>query len=525
MASVLAMVFLISLVSATITFTNVPTLSQTEDSFTITITSNETESVDLTSTSITEGSNEITFTPQTVSLVADTAQEVTVDYTVPTNFEFELAKTYSTTLATEGTISDTATQTVSFEETDYCSYENLGELKVKIEDINNQALDHVSKGYDDDDEWYAGSQIDIELEISNEGNDDIEDVEVTWALYTQDGEEIDDGDLSDFDVDEGDEETKEFTLTINADDLDENTEDYILYISATGEIAEGDNDGEKTCTSETESIKILIENDLVVLTDIDFPEIPEAVSCGSEVHFSADVYNIGEKDQEDVTVNLIVEELNINEIVDIGDVDSFESENLDVTLNIPEETEEKTYYLRVWVLDEDNDAYENDDDDKSYFILPFKVEGSCKVQPKAVVSASLESGGKAGKELVVRSTITNSADKLITYTVSATDYSEWADSAELDIDSFALGAGETRDVVFTFNVNKDAQGDKLFNIEVSSGTDLAVKQPVSVTIEKSGFTMTGFAISGDNWYLWGIGALNIILVIIIIVVAIRVARS
>ena len=52
-------------------------------------------------------------------------------------------------------------------------------------------------------------------------------------------------------------------------------------------------------------------------------------------------------------------------------------------------------------------------------------------------------------------------------------------------------------------------------------------QPVSFNIEEKsgGFGITGGAINSDNWYLWGIGALNVILVVIIIIVAIRIAKS
>ena len=49
-------------------------------------------------------------------------------------------------------------------------------------------------------------------------------------------------------------------------------------------------------------------------------------------------------------------------------------------------------------------------------------------------------------------------------------------------------------------------------------------QPVSVFIEKSGFDLRGI-ISESNWYLWLIAALNAVLVIIIIVVAVRIARK
>ena len=53
-----------------------------------------------------------------------------------------------------------------------------------------------------------------------------------------------------------------------------------------------------------------------------------------------------------------------------------------------------------------------------------------------------------------------------------------------------------------------------------------ISQPVSVLVEKAGFSLiTGNIVLGENWYLWGIGALNIILVLIIIIVAVRLVRK
>ncbi|MFH1889422.1 MAG: hypothetical protein ABIJ58_00900, partial [Nanoarchaeota archaeon] len=79
--------------------------------------------------------------------------------------------------------------------------------------------------------------------------------------------------------------------------------------------------------------------------------------------------------------------------------------------------------------------------------------------------------------------------------------------------------------VIKFNVKNDASGTQQFNINVYSGSDLVATQAVSVNIEsKSGFGITGLAI-GDNAALWGFGLLNIILLIIIIIVAVRVARK
>ncbi|MBA7703352.1 hypothetical protein ES703_112137 [subsurface metagenome] len=89
-----------------------------------------------------------------------------------------------------------------------------------------------------------------------------------------------------------------------------------------------------------------------------------------------------------------------------------------------------------------------------------------------------------------------------------------------------LSVGESEDVLITFNVNKDAAGkESSFDI-IFSGDASATQHVQGVTIEKSGFGfITGGIISEGNWYLWGIGALNIILIVVIVLVALRVAKK
>ncbi|MFQ5532108.1 MAG: putative S-layer protein, partial [Candidatus Nanoarchaeia archaeon] len=183
---------------------------------------------------------------------------------------------------------------------------------------------------------------------------------------------------------------------------------------------------------------------------------------------------------------------------------------------------------RLWVLNEDNDIYENEfDDEESTFDFPLNVEGGCSVEPQVAVSANLESGGQAGQELVVKATITNLGDELASYSVNAAGYTEWADSAGLDQNVVLLNAGDSVDVLITFSVKSDALGDQIFDIEIMSDNEIVAKQPVAVTISegKGRFGITGAAIFGDNTFLWVIGFLNIALVIIIILVAVRVARK
>ncbi|MBA7671526.1 hypothetical protein ES703_79684 [subsurface metagenome] len=406
---------------------------------------------------------------------------------------------------------------IVFEKTP-CEYNNLGDnLEVKI-DIS------VEEGFGDDEEWYPFDEIEVEIEVENNGPDDIDDIVVEWGLYNlETGEWVIDDEENDFNLKDGDEET--LIITFQLDDLDEfeDNEEYVFYAWATGE--DDEFDGNKTCTSDSEGIEIIIEKDFVILDDIEFSEV---VQCGAEVQILADVWNIGDDDQDDVYVVIYNKELGINEKVEIGDIDAFDDGKLDTIIEIPKDTEEKYYHLTFWVYDEDDDVYENDNDDEAEFIIPLQVEGNCVVEPQVMVTASLESGGKAGQELVVRATITNTGDELVTYDLNVEGYTDWASSAELDQNTVILDAGDSKDVLITLDVNGNVSGDKMFNIEVLSGDELIIKQPVSIFIEESGFVfpgITGKIVSRDNWHLWGIGFLNVILILAIILVAVRVMKK
>ncbi|MFQ5531423.1 MAG: putative S-layer protein, partial [Candidatus Nanoarchaeia archaeon] len=423
--------------------------------------------------------------------------------------------------------------TVVIENNELCEFNNLGN-DLKISDLEFD----VDEGFgDEDDEWFPLDRIKVEVEVENNAaNDDINDIEVEWFLFTVGGEEVMDGDESDFDLNDGDDDTVTIEFQVDPDDLDEDEEDYIFHVRATGE-HEGFDDN-NTCASDFQNIEITIEDDFVILDDIRFSE---TVSAGSELSVTADVWNVGSDDQDDVLVRVFISELGIDERVEIGDIDSLDSEPLDVTLNIPEDAENKFYTIKFQVFDEDNDLYENDkNDDESEFGEAVKVEGGVGsvggvsgvdtgARTSAIVSASLESGGQAGEELAVRVTITNTGDDITAYTLNAAGFGTWASSANLDQTALLLNAGESQDVLIEFEVKESTSGDQSFDLEVLSGNQLVVRQPVAVTVEEArggfpGITGGVIGINASNWYLWGIGALNVLLVIIIIIVAVRIAR-
>jgi len=411
-----------------------------------------------------------------------------------------------------------------------CDYNNPdNNLKIKDIDFTNNGFSHVEFG--DDDEWFPLDDIEVQIEIENNGNEKIEDITVEWGLYDTVEEQwvIDLDEEDDFNLKDG----KSETLTINfnlEDELDIDLEDlsdgdnYKFYVKAVGY----DNEAEEyICEINSEDVSIVIEDDFVVVADI---EMLETVSCDTELQISAKVWNIGDSDQEDVYVVIYNKDLGINERIEIGDVDAFDNEKLDVLVSIPSDAEEKYYSLYFWVYDEDNEVYENDhDEDEAEFVLPLNVEGNCKTTPKVVLSATLDSEAKAGKPLVIKATITNLGDTLSTFDLNVADYSSWADNFKIDYPTIVVDAGESKEVLITFDVDKKTSGEKLFNINVLSAGELVDTQQVAVTIDPAQGFFTGNVLSnlfeGDNKYISGAVILNIILIIVIIIVAVRLARK
>ena len=517
-ASILSIALLIGLASATLTISGVTELDQDGSSFSFNIASTENETVNFSLNDITNGGRTITFTaPSDITINDTVAQSITVNYNVETGFDFDFGDVFETTLTAQGTTSNAITQVFKFQESDFCLYSNPGELRVRVTDVK------VTEGFGEDDEWFPMDQIEVEIEIENKGDEDIDDIAVEWGLYSNENDEwvIEVDDLKDFNLKDGDEEVKTISFTID-DDMDVDLNDlqdgsYTIYVKATGDV--DISPSEETCTSDTEDVTIIIESDFVVLSDF---ENLDTVQCGTEFQLIADAWNIGDDDQEDVYVKVFNRELNINERIELGDIDAFEKEGFEFNFMLPDDAEEKRYSLTLSVYDDNDDVYENDfDDESAVFDLAFDLQGNC-AKPSAVVSASLYEGGEAGKTLSIKSTIMNSGEKSTTYLLNAAGYAEWASTARLEQSTFTLNSGESREVMITFDVKDGIEGEKTFNIEILADNELIVNQPVAVNIVDKGFNFP--SIGGSNWHLWAIGALNVILVIFIIVIAIRIAR-
>lgn len=413
------------------------------------------------------------------------------------------------------------------------------DVRIKKIDFNNNGIEIASSTgttvtFGEDDKWFPFENIEATIEVKNYGDYDADNVEVSWGVWDTDSNSwvIEPDNEKDFKLDHGDTETLSVEFSVD-DNVDMDLEDlrdgshykFYVYLSD-GVVDDSDSpsDGLSFCAYDSQNAEMVIEGDFVILTNVD---MPESVQCGQTIDVTANVWNIGDRDQDEVS--LYVEgstaSLGLAKEIAVGDMDAFDSQRVDFSFTVPDGIEERSYNLNLEVRDEDKDVYENDfDDDLSEYSVPFVVEGCAPAQPTTTITATLVSGGKAGKDLVVRGTITNTGDELETYTVSAAGFAGWASAASVDQSTLVLNPGQSRDVTFTFPVLKDVSGEQLFYIEAVAGSDVT-RQPVSVTIEQSSFLgLTGDSVFGGNGTVWLIGLLNIILIVVIIVVAVRIAR-
>ncbi len=550
--SVFTFVFLMSFANAAVDFTNV--VGQTQSvaqgkTATVSFTLEESGYGNLTNMSfnvpfdLTSGANTLTSASSVTGMVTTLNQSVTsgtmtLTFNVPStqvlgNYtgNLNLTGTYTSLVNYDIPISINVTSQHPQEILDCQTIGNPGNLEIKNIEFTNEGLQYSNFG-EDDDSWFPFEEIEVEIEVKNDGNYDIDDVSVEWGIYSlEDGDWlIDIDEENEFNIKDGDKETfmVTFTLDDNLDiDLDEfveNMDNYRFYVVANGVIDDNDSpdDGEDTCAYAYESSTILIE-DFVVLDNID---LPDTLSCGETVTVTADVWNIGDRDQDEVSVIVSGREsiLGFNQIIEVGDIDEFDRQQISFTFTVPQNIDEKFYALKFEVNDEDGDVFENNDDDLSEFTVPFKVEGNCGgVLTDILVSASLESESKAGKEMTIKATITNNGNELRTFTVNAAEFASWAEFISQDQNTIVLDAGQSKNILFKFDIKRDVLGTQTFFIEFVSEDDVT-RQPVSVNVEKAGsfLGITGLAI--ENTSLWGLGLLNLILVIVIIFVAIRIAR-
>lgn len=489
----------------------------------------------------TSGNIAVQFTPNTIPSLIKGAVSNTIALVI-TNFESLRFGPNPTTI--KATSADgTSVSTSSFEvKKTFCSNGQVGEGNLSIRSVS---IDNNGNGRDD--KWQLLDSIDVEIDVKNIGSEDLNDIFVEVALFDSSGvDSTGDLDFSNKDEEEfdigkirdGNTETAKFTFKIPADANVGNG--YMFAVKAYS-----DDLGESELCVDTssdlsnnffEAVDIDEDPDNNIIVDVDNVIVnPREPVCKEEVFLSIDAYNVGGNGEEDRTlVRLKNAELGLNNEYEIKKrMDDGDKETADFSFIIPGGIAAKTYSLEFETeYDYRNGGYHDTSQDT--WFVPLKViscgssSGENTGSGKALISASLDSSTVvAGGDMSITATITNLGSETATFTLDILGYESWSTLDSISPSgALTIEAGQSQKVILKFNIDKDASGTETFTIRTLSGGSLDEKQ-VQVNIETLGSRgFTGFSISGliGSGYTWLLVLVNVILIVLIVVVAIRLSR-
>ncbi len=536
----LTAILLSATASANVAFTTSTSsvvFTQAMDSVEFTVTNTGDETTDFTmpiGITLTDGTNNVAVTLDKFSFtLAEGESQIITASVNPEELDDLETGIYSTSVDIEAAGSENLTKSMSFKaKKSYCELGPVNESLIDIRDVEESGSSES-----DDWTWRPQDEITLEVRVTNNDDDDREFV-VEWDIYdTEDEEFLDVGDDDEIDVDEDDSEWVEFTFDVPSE-LEQGGR-YILYIKAYD-----DDDGEEEiCTvvgdngrsadlEDVEGIPLDIERERneVIVSKTD---IPDLLSCDSTTDIELWIANIGREREEEIKVTLL-ESVFGNEISrEISNLDwDDDPERVSFPITIPKDLEEGSYSLKFKIEFE----YDEDDDEYDDFVTDsfnIEVRGNCQVEEDldALITAVLDSGAVEGNELVIKGTLKNTGEEKTDYVTSVMDHNSWATLDNIEPRILSLDAGESEEFFIYFTVDDDAAGEQFFTIRADFG-DESEEQEVSVVIEESEdeetAPVTGNVIADslrENWFIWLIVVINVILIVAIILVARRIVTS
>jgi len=390
-------------------------------------------------------------------------------------------------------------------------------------------VDIKNKGIgEEDNEWYPFDEIEVEINVDNVFDDDLKDIVVEWGLYNPDKNKFTDieDEENDFNLKDGKDKTILLNLIADPNDFSEKTDNYIFYVKVYSEDSRNNLNEENSAVEYFEEISIQ-RDDFMILDSVIFPE---SIQCGEVFQMTGDVWNIANDQEDSVSIRVYNKELEINEMIDLGDIDALESSDFTFEYNVPKGLAEKLYILELRVIDEDGDTYEADNDDDSVFLRQFKVEGNnCgEATPKPTITAKLDSSTSeaiAGEKVIIKATIKNTGTEETTYDLSVFGNSAWSNLDSIDPQSITLAAGESKDVSIILMIDKDAEGDKELTLKAVDD-EQTTEQKIALSIKSKGASSGKVAEHlRTNWFIYVIVLVNLILIIAIISVIKRMVGS
>lgn len=504
--------------------------------FTVTNTGNETLEFTLSTAIIfSDGTNQapVTIDKYTFTLTEGASETVSVSVNSEDidNLETGIYSHGLEVNAASTASNETLAKTINLKaKKSYCELGPVNDSIIRIRDV-----DESGSSESDDWTWRPQDRITLSIKIENNDRDNDREVRVEWDIYDKNEKEfLNVGDDDTIDVDEKDYEWVDFTFDVPSD-LERGT-GYVLYIKAFDDDDGEDeictvigNNGKSAGLVDEEGIPLKIERERNDVT-ISKTEIPDLLTCGSTAEVYLWIANIGREREDKIKVTLLDSVFGPETSREISKLDwDDRAEKVAFSIVIPKDLKEGNYPLKFKIDSE----YDKDDDTYDTFITPsytIEVRGNCQVEPElgALITAVLDSEAMEGKELVIKGTLKNTGKERTTYLLSVSDHSSWASFDRIEPKTVILEEGKSEDFFIYLKVNDDSVGEQFFTIRTDFG-EQNEEQEVSVLIEEGQASpVTGSVIADnlrENWFIWLIVVINIILIVAIILVARRIVTA
>jgi len=342
----------------------------------------------------------------------------------------------------------------------------------------------------DGDEFKPGETINVEVEVTNDDNSDI-DVIVEAYLYDKEkGKVIESVEVED-NIDEDDERDFDLELVVPYD-ITASTSRYVVFVKA---YEDGDED--KDCGLENVEIEIEKESHDIAVESVSLN--PSTVSCGDTVSATLKLWNVGEKDEDDVVASIVDTDLGIEVYSEEFEIEEEDSYVVRLSFKIPENADAGTYNLLAGA--EFNSGKDIADEE----VVMLVVE-SCRdlrsfsldFSSGSDLSFELGVGDEArymGKVISVEEIVSN----LVKLNVDGSDV------------GLSLGGSET------FDLDNNGVSDLKVMVEDVDGmvtlkfTKLSTSSDVFLPVERDSDLMTTLLIVGD-------AVLVVVLVVILVIV-------
>jgi uncharacterized membrane protein len=251
---------------------------------------------------------------------------------------------------------------------------------------------------------------------------------------------------------------------------------------------------------------------------------PTDVTCGDTITLTADAYNVGDQDEDRVRITAFNQDLKLSSLVDIsGGMAQGDSAPVSFTFSVPQNAQNKVYPISLYAdYEYTSGVYKQRSTNP--LLVNLNVIGCQSSQQQTTsanvsLSAALTSTAVAGQPLDVSAIVTNTGSTLASYTLDASGYDSWATLSSVSSRLITLDAGQTKQVTFELVPNKNAAGQQSFVISAMGANAQVTSRQVVVTLGES----SGFSFGGSN-LIWTIAAINLVLLLVIIFVAVKLSR-